>query len=376
MTWSTTVPRRRASRWISAALQPEIARSSRSAVVTQTVLLVAVGCVIFWIGWGWPRLPFSVYAPFVVVGGLYLTPVAFLVVGTTYALEMLALTVKAAQSPPPNQPDQVPQLIALVALVIIIVILSATSRSRARLGVQGSRGESMFVDLRDRLKAFGELPDLPRGWHAETAVESAYGQSFSGDFVVATRSSDGRWFEVVLVDVSGKGVQAGTRSLLLSGALGGLLGEQEPNRFLTAANNYLLRQNWDEGFATAVHVSIDLATGDYTIGSAGHPPAVQFNNGSGRWEVLGEAAGPLLGVIDDATYVRSCRRLGRGDALVLYTDGVVESRFRDLTVGVDRMLGAAERLVRGGFAGGAKRLCASARAGETDDRAVVMIWRD
>ena len=27
-------------------------------------------------------------------------------------------------------------------------------------------------------------------------------------------------------------------------------------------------------------------------------------------------------------------------------------------------------------AGGAKRLCASARAGETDDRAVVMIWRD
>lgn len=264
---------------------------------------------------------------------------------------------------------------AVVTFAIALLIM-ATSFRRSRLGVSGPLGESMFVDLRDRLRAFGELPELPGGWHAETAVESAYGQSFSGDFVVATRSPDGRWFEVVLVDVSGKGVQAGTRSLLLSGALGGLLGEQEPNRFLTAANNYLLRQNWDEGFATAVHVSIDLATGDYTIGSAGHPPAVQFNNGSGRWEVLGEAAGPLLGVIDDATYIRSYRRLGRGDALVLYTDGVVESRFRDLTVGVDRMLGAAERLVRGGFAGGAKRLCASARAGETDDRAVVMIWRD
>ena len=377
MTWSSSVPRRRASRFLTAVLQPEVARSSRSAVITQSVLLIAVGLLVFWIGWRWPRLPFSVYAPFVVVGGLYLTPVAFLVVGGTYLAEMVVLTGKASQGgSTATQPDQVPQVIALVALAIIIVIMSATSRSRARLGVQGSRGESMFVDLRDRLRAFGELPDLPAGWHAETAVESAYGQSFSGDFVVATRSSDGRWFEVVLVDVSGKGVQAGTRSLLLSGALGGLLGEQEPNRFLTAANNYLLRQNWDEGFATAVHVSIDLATGDYTIGSAGHPPAVQFNNGSGRWEVLGEAAGPLLGVIDDATYVRSYRRLGRGDALVLYTDGVVESRFRDLTVGVDRMLGAAERLVSGGFAGGAKRLCASARAGETDDRAVVMIWRD
>ena len=359
-----------------AALQPDVSRSSRSAVISQSGLLIGIGLALFWIGWGWPRLPFAVYAPFVVVGGLYLTPVAFLIVGGTFLAELVVLTVKAARSPLSTQPDQVPQVIALVALAIVIVIMSATSRSRARLGVQGSRGESMFVDLRDRLRAFGELPDLPGGWHAETAVESAYGQSFSGDFVVATRSADGRWFEVVLVDVSGKGVQAGTRSLLLSGALGGLLGEQEPNRFLTAANNYLLRQNWDEGFATAVHVSIDLATGDYTIGSAGHPPAVQFNNGSGRWEVLGEAAGPLLGVIDDATYVRSYRRLGRGDALVLYTDGVVESRFRDLTVGVDRMLGAAERLVRGGFAGGAKRLCASARAGETDDRAVVMIWRD
>ena len=353
-----------------------MARSSRSAVLAQSGLLVGIGLALFWIGWGWPRLPFAVYAPFVVVGGLYLTPVAFLIVGGTFLAELVALTVKAATSRTSTQTDQLPQVIALVALATVIIIMSATSRSRARLGVQGSRGESMFVDLRDRLRAFGELPDLPGGWHAETAVESAYGQSFSGDFVVATRSADGRWFEVVLVDVSGKGVQAGTRSLLLSGALGGLLGEQEPNRFLTAANNYLLRQNWDEGFATAVHVSIDLATGDYTIGSAGHPPAVQFNNGSGRWEVLGEAAGPLLGVIDDATYVRSYRRLGRGDALVLYTDGVVESRFRDLTVGVDRMLGAAERLVRGGFAGGAKRLCASARAGETDDRAVVMIWRD
>jgi len=340
---------------------------SRTTVLTWSAVLTAIGLPIFWWGLHWPQLPYSIYAPFVVIAGLYLTPLALLLVGRTYIAVMLVLTWRTPQPP---------QALAITALAIVVIIMSATSRSRARLGVQGSRGESMFVDLRDRLRAFGELPELPGGWHAETAVESAYGQSFSGDFVVATRSPDGRWFEVVLVDVSGKGVQAGTRSLLLSGALGGLLGEQEPNRFLTAANNYLLRQNWDEGFATAVHVSIDLATGDYTIGNAGHPPAVQFNNGSGRWEVLGEAAGPLLGVIDDATYIRSYRRLGRGDALVLYTDGVVESRFRDLTVGVDRMLGAAERLVRGGFAGGAKRLCASARAGETDDRAVVMIWRD
>lgn len=369
MTWtSSAAPRRRAPRWVPDALRADASRSSSAPVTVRAVLLAVVGLVLFGVILTWSWIPFSLYAPLAVIAGLYLTPRRLALVSLTFLAEMVVVSYFRGWGPA--------TVVTLLSLGIVVFLMTNSSRSRARLGVQGNRGESMFVDLRDRLRAFGELPDLPGGWHAESAVESAYGQSFSGDFVVATRSPDGRWLEVVLVDVSGKGVQAGTRSLLLSGALGGLLGEQEPDRFLVAANNYLLRQNWDEGFATAVHVSIDLATGEYTIGNAGHPPAVQFSNGSGRWEVLGEAAGPLLGVIDGAKYLRSSRRLGRGDALVLYTDGVVESRFRDLTVGVDRMLGAAERLVRGGFAGGAARLCASARAGETDDRAVVMIWRD
>jgi len=368
MTWPTTAsPRRRSSRWFPAALK-DSDRSARTTLMTRAAVLTVMGVGLFLLSLVWTTVPFSLYAPLAVVAGLYLTPGAFRAVSAVFLVEMVVSSVARGFT--------VSQGLSLVAIGAVVLIMAATSRSRARLGVQGNRGESMFVDLRDRLRAFGELPALPGGWHAETAVESAYGQSFSGDFVVATRSPDGRWLEIVLVDVSGKGVQAGTRSLLLSGALGGLLGEQEPDRFLPAANNYLLRQSWDEGFATAVHVSIDLASGDYSIGSAGHPPAVQFVSGSGRWEVLGEAAGPLLGVIEGASYPRSRRRLGRRDALVLYTDGVVESRARDLTVGVDRMLGAAERLVSGGFAGGAKRLCESARAGETDDRAVVMVWRD
>jgi hypothetical protein len=61
--------------------------------------------------------------------------------------------------------------------------------------------------------------------------------------------------------------------------------------------------------------------------------------------------------------------------LLLYTDGVIETRTRDLLVGTDRMLGAAERLMSGGFAGGASSICAAPLAGETDDRAVVLIWR-
>ena len=49
-------------------------------------------------------------------------------------------------------------------------------------------------------------------------------------------------------------------------------------------------------------------------------------------------------------------RIGRGDALMLYTDGLVETPQRDIALGIDQLLGQAERLLRGGFEEGASRL--------------------
>lgn len=345
-------------------------RRTSYAPVARGLFFLAIGLVAITvnIAHGSPLVPSSAYAPFVVVAGLYLRPRWMALVSLTFGVELIVYLFL----PDPS----VATFVAVVANLAVIALSYIASTSRSRIGVEGHRGESMFVDLRDRLRAFGVIPQLPAGWHAESAVESAYGQSFSGDFVVATRARDGQLLEIALVDVSGKGVQAGTRSLLLSGALGGLLGETEPERFLGAANSYLVRQAWAEGFATAVHVSIDLASGDYSVGTAGHPAAVQFHSGSGRWAMFEQTAGPVLGIVEKAVFERNRGTLQRGDALVLYTDGVIETRHLDLTDGVDRMLGIAERLVSRGFHGGAARLCASAQAGETDDRAVVMVWRD
>jgi serine phosphatase RsbU (regulator of sigma subunit) len=247
---------------------------------------------------------------------------------------------------------------------------------RGRLGVQGTRGDSMLVDLRDRLTAQGEMPALPDGWSAEVVLRSAGGASFSGDFLVATRSDDGQQLEVALVDVSGKGVAAGTRALLLSGAFGGLLGSVPHEEFLPATNRYLIRQHWEEGFATVAHVVIDLVTGEYVVSVAGHPPAVQFAAGSGRWRVSEASEGPLLGVFPDAKFVSERGRLQRGDALLLFTDGLIEKPGQDMSVGIDRLLGQAERLVTRGFRHGARKLIDRVAAAHNDDRAVVLIWRD
>lgn len=116
-------------------------------------------------------------------------------------------------------------------------------RSRDRLGLQGAASGLMLVDLRDRLVAHGRIPPLPPEWAVDRVVRSAYAEAFSGDFVVAARSHRGRMLEIVLVDVSGKGQEAGVRSLLLSGAFGGLLGAMPREGFLPAANDYLLEQS-------------------------------------------------------------------------------------------------------------------------------------
>ena len=184
----------------------------------------------------------------------------------------------------------------------------------------------------------------PEGWHREMALRPAGGQSFSGDFVVASRTHGGHILEVVLTDVSGKGMDAASRALLLSGAFGGLLGSLPPHGFLPAANGYLLRQDWDEGFATSIHLVLDLESGDYELLSAGHLPALQLSAGTGRWEEK-SGEGPLLGVYDGAQFDPVKGTLRPGDVLMLFTDGLVEAADRDIAEGIDRLTGEADRYV-------------------------------
>ncbi len=265
-------------------------------------------------------------------------------------------------------------IVATAVLFATGLLVLATSFRRSALGVAGLRGESMFIDLRDRIMTQGGIPDLPHGWLVESALRSAGGTPFAGDFVVAVRGLNRRRLEVAVVDVSGKGAEAGTRALLLSGAFGGLLGAMPSERFLPAANDYLLRQDWEEGFATAVHLSLDLDTGGFEIRTAGHPPAAHRTAGSGRWSVL-RTEGPVLGLIEGATFSCATGRLGQGDAVLLYTDGMVEEPRRDIDLGIDRMLGQAESLLRGTFHGAAGRLT-DALGSPDDDRAMLVVHRD
>ncbi|WP_298460611.1 PP2C family protein-serine/threonine phosphatase [uncultured Cellulomonas sp.] len=342
----------------------------RAGVSRQTVLtvllvvasgLVAVGTVV---ARSW--VPPSTMILLMLVAGYLLRLRGTLIVCGLIAAEVLVLHVSGLG-----------RLLPGVALVEAVALASVVqfARRNERLGLRGASGGVMLVDLRDRLEAHGRVPALPAGWRVDHALRSAYGEAFSGDFFVASRAAAGGLLEIVLVDVSGKGQDAGVRSLLLSGAFGGLLGAMPRDRFLAAANDYLLRQDWDEGFATAVHLAVDPATGDYWIAGAGHPPAVQRHAGSGVFEVLETVGGPALGIVANPRFRTHTGRLLPGDLLMLYTDGMVETPGSDLELGIDRLLGVAERVVATGQ-GGAEALLDGVGTGDSDDRALLLVHRD
>ncbi|GAA5119475.1 hypothetical protein GCM10023339_33300 [Alloalcanivorax gelatiniphagus] len=261
------------------------------------------------------------------------------------------------------------------ALVIfaLAIMLALYQSSRQRSGLPMALSEAVLTQLRDRLQRQGVVPPLPNGWRTQSATITANGPSYAGDFLVADLR-EGRWLEMALVDVCGKGTAVGPQALQFAGALGGLIGALPPAELMAAANAFLLRQESDESLATAVHIKVDLVTGDYTITSAGHPPALHWHLDQRGW-AIDNARGMALGVIDEADFTPSRGRLRPGEALMFYTDGVIESADRDLDLGIEWLREQALQAVDArGFTGMPKRVLKKVPRGD-DDRAMLVLER-
>jgi hypothetical protein len=360
-------PRRRAGKAVrrmrSQLTKQFITRNRRLAfVLSVLVIAIAVAAVhvsVWWFSPGVMILP-------ILAGGLLLWPRALSIFFAFAGAALIYDVVKDKAGA---------GIIATIVLTAAFAYVLA--RTREKLGLLGLRGDQMLVELRDRIRAQARLPDLGEGWGSSVVLRPAGGSSFGGDFVVS--ACDGKTLEVALVDVSGKGIDAGTRALLLSGAFGGLLGSVPREEFLPACNAYLRRGSATEGFVTAVHLALDLASGEYVLASAGHPPAAHYDAAAGRWR-LTRARGIVLGVVPDLRGAATGQEHGvlqRGDALMLYTDGLVEAPGSDIDAGTDRLLAEAERTLTSGFKAGAGPLVTTMQQGTggSDDCALVLIWR-
>ena len=173
-----------------------------------------------------------------------------------------------------------------------------------------------------------ELPRVPGMEVAARYCPGGRGAEVLGDFYDLFPVPGG--WGVVIGDVCGKGPWAARTTALARSTVRAVAHtERRPEAVLTALNEVL--HVWFGGhrsFVTAVYATfVPSGTGlDVVVVNGGHPPTFVLQ-GDGGVRGLPEGGRPL-GLFPDAHVAREEIHLGPGDGLVLYTDGVTESRVR------------------------------------------------
>ena len=125
-------------------------------------------------------------------------------------------------------------------------------------------------------------------------------------------------------------------------------------------------------FATAIYALLDIADGELTFTRAGHVPMLLAKPGGGV-EILDGGAGPPLGSGIPVERHDSNVRLQAGSVLVLFTDGLVESRTRPLEEGIRAARAIVHESVRDP-AQIADRLLSLRPEGDDDVAILVVQW--
>lgn len=146
---------------------------------------------------------------------------------------------------------------------------------------------------------------------------------------------------VVIADVSGKGIPASLLMMRSKTAIHSLAENGEsPAEIFRKVNEELCIDNEASMFVTAWIGIIDLRTGLMQCANAGHEyPALK--RAEGPFEIYKDKHRMPLGAMEGIPYTEYELQLEPGDALYVYTDGVVEATNPDLEqYGTDRMIEA------------------------------------
>ncbi|MFJ3952415.1 SpoIIE family protein phosphatase [Streptomyces sp. Je 1-4] len=188
---------------------------------------------------------------------------------------------------------------------------------------------------------------LPRGLPDQGALEVAYRY-------LPAHAVGGDWFDViplpgarvalVVGDVVGHGVHAAATMGRLRTAVHNFSAlDLPPDELLAHLDELVARTDTDETAeedsagitgATCLYAIYDPVTGNCALGRAGHPPpAVVHPDGTMQFPDV--PVSPPLGVASGLPFETAELHLPEGSRLILYTDGLIEHRHRDLDAGLD-----------------------------------------
>lgn len=179
-------------------------------------------------------------------------------------------------------------------------------------------------------------PTLNDGYRAAAAYRPV-GESkeIGGDFYDVFNTEDGK-VGVLIGDISGKGIEvaalaASDRSTIKAFTYD----SSSPGLALTRANAALYSEHRDDSFATAVLAVLDPPTGRILYANAGHP-LPEIGRAAHEVECLIGTNLPI-GVLERVEYDEGESHMSPGDKMVLYTDGISESRHKRAFFGAERI---------------------------------------
>lgn len=221
---------------------------------------------------------------------------------------------------------------------------------------------------------------LPEGYEVGHLYRSATANVDIGGDLFDWFRTDRNQLGVAVGDVSGKGMQAASRTAMAVHSLRAFaLGGASPHVVAKMLNVVVEGQTAIDSFVTLAYVRIEPDTGDAEFVLAGHPPPIVLR--ADATEVIAAPADLPLGVDTAASFELHHTRLRRGDSLVLYTDGVTEARAAEAhgallgTAGLvsllDDLRGRSPQEMADGVWDGVQRYT----GGDTSDDCAVLVLR-
>jgi serine phosphatase RsbU (regulator of sigma subunit) len=181
-----------------------------------------------------------------------------------------------------------------------------------------------------------QLPSIPGIQIAAHYQAAGDGIDVGGDFYDVYESARNDW-SVVIGDVCGKGSEAAALTALVRYTIrAAAIQTRRPRLVLRLVNDAVLRQD-PEQFCTVAYARVrpDADGARVTVCCAGHPlPLVLRSDGTVESVAV---PGRVLGHFPELQSVDRMVRLGPGDMLLLYTDGLTEARSPEGFFGEERL---------------------------------------
>ncbi len=172
------------------------------------------------------------------------------------------------------------------------------------------------------------VPDID-AWVYSQPFEGSRG----GDVHYITACGSGNIARILLADVAGHGGDVDHLARALRNAVRKNIETIDTRRIARALNEAFSRWETQGRFATAIVATYFAPSGQILLLNAGHPRPVARGSGESAWRTIdadsAAVAGPRnipLGIIEGVDYEQFAIPFKTGDAILLFTDAVLETR--------------------------------------------------